>query len=496
VGNNDLIIETKNIRKTFPGVTALDNVNFKLKKGEIHALIGENGAGKSTFIKILMGVHKMDKGDIFFEGDKVNIKNPLEADKIGLAAVYQHMITAPLLTVAENIFLGRQPKKNGLIDWKKMNQDAKEILEDLNMDINPKVRLNKLSNVQRRMVVIAKAISKDAKVIIFDEPTAQLAEEETEELHDKIKMLKEKGISIIYISHHLEEVFEICDRVSVLRDGEHVGTEKVDDITEDDLIAMMVGRDVGELYYKEDIKKGKELLRVENLERDSELSDVSFSLHEGEVLGVYGLLGAGRTELVRSLFGAEPITGGKIIIEGEEVKIDNPSQAINNNIGLLPEDRHEEGVALLQSVNDNCNVVSSKFSARYGVLNKKVERETTRKNIEDLNIKTPSINQLVKNLSGGNQQKVVIAKWINANSNILLFDEPTVGIDVGAKKEIYVLMSELLKEGKGIIFVSSYIPELMEICDRIMVLSRGKMTGIVEKEDFDQEELLYLATRE
>nr|WP_282550538.1 ATP-binding cassette domain-containing protein [Halonatronomonas betaini] len=258
----------------------------------------------------------------------------------------------------------------------------------------------------------------------------------------------------------------------------------------------MVGRDVGELYYKEDIKKGKELLRVENLERDSELSDVSFSLHEGEVLGVYGLLGAGRTELVRSLFGAEPITGGKIIIEGEEVKIDNPSQAINNNIGLLPEDRHEEGVALLQSVNDNCNVVSSKFSARYGVLNKKVERETTRKNIEDLNIKTPSINQLVKNLSGGNQQKVVIAKWINANSNILLFDEPTVGIDVGAKKEIYVLMSELLKEGKGIIFVSSYIPELMEICDRIMVLSRGKMTGIVEKEDFDQEELLYLATRE
>ncbi len=496
--NNEYRITMENISKTFPGVKALDNVSLKVKAGEVHGLVGENGAGKSTLIKILMGAHKKDpgSGDIKIEGKKVNINNPLQAIEHGMAAVYQHMKIAPELTVAENIFLGRQPRNNGIINWKKMNEMAREVLEEVNMEnIDPRVELRSLSNVNKRMVAIAKALSQDVNIIIFDEPTAQLAEEETEELHRHIKDLKDKDISIIYISHRLDEVFNICDRVSVLRDGKLVMTDRVENLTENDLITHMVGREVGDLYYKEEIEFGDVVLEVEDLEVESKIENVSFQLREGEVLGVFGLVGAGRTEMVKSLFGVHSADSGLIKINGKEVKINSPLQAIKSGMAFIPEDRHTEGVALTQDIVDNSNLVRSLLQANYGLLNAREEQKIAEENVEDLDIRTPSIFQKLRYLSGGNQQKVVVAKWINANSKIILMDEPTVGIDVGAKKEIYKLMAELLKQGKAIIFISSYIPELLGICDKIMTLSEGRMTSVMKTSEATQEELLYYATR-
>lgn len=496
--DGDYRITMENINKTFPGVKALDNVSLNVKAGEVHGLVGENGAGKSTLIKILMGAYTKDpdSGDIKIKGEKVDIDHPLQALEYGMAAVYQHMKIAPELSVAENIFLGRQPRSRGLIKWNEMNERAGEILEELNMgQIDPRQKLRELSNVKKRMVAIAKAISQDVDIIIFDEPTAQLAEEETEQLHEHIRELSERDISVIYISHRLDEVFEICDRVSVLRDGRLVITKNIDDLTEDDLIEHMVGREVGDLYYKEDIEFGDVILEVEDLKREPDVADVNFELREGEVLGIFGLVGSGRTELVKTLFGVHEKDEGKIIINGEEVDIKSPFKAIDEGMAFIPEDRHSEGVALTQTVSDNCNLVRSLLQSNYGILNRSEEEKIARENVEDLDIRTPSIFQKLRYLSGGNQQKVVVAKWINANSEIILMDEPTVGIDVGAKKEIYKLMAELLKQGKAIIFISSYIPELLGICDKIITLSDGRMTGIKQAEEATQEDLLYLATR-
>lgn len=490
-------VEMNQITKTFPGVKALDQVDFKVKKGEIHGLVGENGAGKSTLLKILMGVHQKDSesGDILLNGETANINNPIMAEKYGLAAVYQHMMLAPKLSVAENIFLGEHPTKNGIVNWDYMYKETRKHLDSLNLtEINPKSRLDSLTNVQQEMVAIAKAVSHDANILIFDEPTALLAEKETEELHKTMLELKEKGVSIIYVNHRLDEVFEVCDRVTVLRDGEYVGTREISEVTEDDLITMMVGREIGDLYYKEDIEKGEKILEVTNLNSGKKVIDASFELHKGEVLGFFGLIGAGRTELLRTVFGADKIDSGKIKINQKEVKINKPVDSINAGIGLIPEDRQKQGLALPLSVQDNCSLVSSMYSSNLGILDKKSEEEETRKNVEELNIKTPSIKQKVKFLSGGNQQKVVIAKWLNVDASILFFDESTVGIDVGAKKEIYKLMAELLKENKAIIFISSYLPELLGVCDRIAVISEGKITGILDREEATEEKLLQLAT--
>jgi len=495
--NEEYAVEMENITKTFPGVKALDQVDFKVKKGEIHGLVGENGAGKSTLLKILMGVHKKDSGsgDILLNGETANIDNPIMAEEHGLAAVYQHMMLAPQLSVAENIFLGQQPTKKGIVDWSYMFKKTRELLDSLNLsEINSRARLDSLTNVQQEMVAITKAVSRDANILIFDEPTALLAEEETEELHKKMVGLKEQGVSIIYVNHRLDEVFEVCDRVTVLRDGEYVGTKEISEVSEDDLITMMVGREIGDLYYKEDIEKGETILEVNNLNSGKNVNDASFELHKGEVLGFFGLIGAGRTELLRTIFGVDKIDSGEIKIKQQEVKIKKPIDSIKAGIGLIPEDRQKQGLALPLSVQDNCTLVSSMYSSTLGFLDKKTEKKETEKSIEDLNIKTPSINQKVKFLSGGNQQKVVIAKWLNVDASILFFDESTVGIDVGAKKEIYKLMAKLLKDDKAIIFISSYLPELLGVCDRIAVISEGEITGILDREEATEEKLLQLAT--
>ena len=497
MSNQDYAVEMNQISKTFPGVKALDQVNFKVKKGEIHGLVGENGAGKSTLLKILMGVYQKDSesGDILLNGKIVNINNPIMAEDHGLAAVYQHMMLAPKLTVAENIFLGQQPTKRGIVDWDYMFKKTRELLDSLNLlEINPRDQLDSLTNVQQEMVAITKSISRDANIMIFDEPTALLAEEETEELHKKMIDLKEQGVSIIYVNHRLDEVFEVCDRVTVLRDGEYVGTKEISEVSEDYLITMMVGREIGDLYYKEDIEKGEKVLEVNNLNSGKNVKDASFELHKGEVLGFFGLIGAGRTELLRTIFGVDKIDSGEIKINQQEVKIRKPIDSIKAGVGLIPEDRQKQGLALPLSVQDNCTLVSSMYSSRLGVLDKTTEQKQTRKNVKDLNIKTPSIKQKVQFLSGGNQQKVVIAKWLNVDASILFFDESTVGIDIGAKKEIYKLMSKLLKDDKAIIFISSYLPELLGVCDRIAVISEGKITGILDKEEATEEKLLQLAT--
>lgn len=497
---SEYAVEMKGISKTFPGVKALDKVDFRVKPGEIHGLVGENGAGKSTLLKILMGALEKDaeSGPIFLNGNKVTIKNPIEAENYGLAAVYQHMMLAPELPVAENIFLGNQPSKTaGVVNWNYMYTVTEDLLSDLDVTgVNPKEPLRELSNVEKKMVAIAKALKQDANILILDEPTAILSEEETEKLHDTILDLKDQDVSVIYVNHRLDEVRKVCDRVTILRNGKRVGVREVATLTEDEMISLMVGEDIGELYYKEDLEKGEPLLEVKNLKSGDRVKEASFTLHERETFGIYGLVGAGRTELLRVLFGADPADSGKIKAQGKRATIEHPNDAIKKDMGLVPEDRHNEGLALPLNVRENCNLVSSRESSTLGVLNKSREKDVTARNIKDLNIKTPSQEQKLSQLSGGNQQKVVIAKWLNIEANILLFDEATVGIDIGAKKEIYELMARLLKEDKGIIFVSSYLDELMGVCDRIGVISNGRMTGIVDAKDTSQEELLRLATKQ
>ncbi|NLM53751.1 MAG: sugar ABC transporter ATP-binding protein [Firmicutes bacterium] len=493
---SEYAVVMENISKTFPGVKALDRVTFRLKKGEIHALLGENGAGKSTLIKILMGVYQKDRdsGRILLDGQEVQIDSPIKAEQLGLSAVYQHIMLARHLSVAENIFLGQQPKRRGMIDWKKMYEDAEAVLQEFSLQVNPRTLVRDLTPVQQEMVAIAKALARRAKVLVLDEPTAQLAEEETDQLHRTMRELKKAGISIIYISHRLDEIFKVCDVATVLRDGQYIGTKPVSELTEGEIIRMMVGRSIDDLYYKEEIKIGREILRVKNLTRHPVVKNASFSLHEGEVLGVFGLVGSGRTELVRCIFGADTPDSGEIEIEGRPVKIQSPTAAIENKVALIPEDRQQQGLALPLTLGDNCNLISGRQVSRYGFRNLRHERDTARRNVEDLRIRTPGINQKVKFLSGGNQQKVVISKWLNVDSKVLIFDEPTVGIDVGAKTEIYRIMADLLKQGKGIIFISSYLPELLGICDRIMVIAEGEVTGILRREEATQEKLLALAS--
>ena len=493
---SEYAVVMENISKTFPGVKALDRVTFRLKKGEIHALLGENGAGKSTLIKILMGVYQKDRdsGRILLDGQEVQIDSPIKAEQLGLSAVYQHIMLARHLSVAENIFLGQQPKRRGMIDWKKMYEDAEAVLQEFSLQVNPRTLVRDLTPVQQEMVAIAKALARRAKVLVLDEPTAQLAEEETDQLHRTMRELKKAGISILFISHRLDEIFKVCDVATVLRDGQYIGTKPVSELTESEIIRMMVGRSIDDLYYKEEIKIGREILRVKNLTRHPVVKNASFSLHEGEVLGVFGLVGSGRTELVRCIFGADTPDSGEIEIEGRPVKIQSPTAAIENKVALIPEDRQQQGLALPLTLGDNCNLISGRQVSRYGFRNLRHERDTARRNVEDLRIRTPGINQKVKFLSGGNQQKVVISKWLNVDSKVLIFDEPTVGIDVGAKTEIYRIMADLLKQGKGIIFISSYLPELLGICDRIMVIAEGEVTGILRREEATQEKLLALAS--
>lgn len=495
-----ILVKLEKISKIFPGVKALEDVDFDVRAGEVHALMGENGAGKSTLIKAMMGVHEPTSGKITVEGQEVQIRTPQQAKKLGLGAVYQDITLAPHLSVAENFFLGDLPKKNGLVDWKKINKVTRDTLKDLDINVDPKKRIKDLPIAQQEMVTIAKIVHEKAKVIVFDEPTALLANEEVELLFKLINRLRDSGCGIIYISHRIEEIFELGDRVTVLKDGKHVDTINVSDTDKDELVRMMVGRNVGDMYSIKHFEPKEVVLEVKELTQSGSYEDISFELKRGEILGMFGLVGSGRTEIMRAVFGADPYEKGEVTVLGKKVHNKTPKQGINSGIALLPEDRKTQGLSMGLSVELNTNLASYSKIAKAGFINVHKEKERAEHYKEQIRIKTPSIKQKVKNLSGGNQQKVVIAKWLCADSEIFIFDECTVGVDVGAKVEIYRLFEELLAQGKAIILISSYLPEVMGLADRLMVISEGKQMAIIDREEFmvdgsmDEERILRLAS--
>ncbi|HHT79157.1 MAG TPA: sugar ABC transporter ATP-binding protein [Actinobacteria bacterium] len=482
------------ITKQFPGVLALDNVSIDLKKGEVLGILGENGAGKSTLIKILAGNYIKDDGEIFIDGQKFEINNPGEAMASGIRVIYQELNTLNNLTVAENIFIGEQLVKTGLkiVDWKSMVKKSKIILESLNVDLNPKAVMEDLSVSEKQVVEIAKALSKEAKILVMDEPTAALSEDDTKSLFRIIGTLKEKGVSIIYISHRLKEIFEITDRVTVLRDGKKVKTLVTGETNANELVSLMVGRDIKEMYPKREVPITEVVMEVKGMNAEG-LKDISFELRKGEILGIFGLLGSGRTSLVKALFGANPIISGEIFIKGEKVSMKSPRKARDNKIGLVPLDRKIEGLALALGVKENITLANINELGKSFLINKRIEARKAEKWVNDLNIKTPGIDTEVNSLSGGNQQKVVLARWLESGSEVIILNEPTRGIDVGAKIEIYKLMQDLCEKGAAIIMVSSELPEILSIADRILVMSKGRFTEEYSKKEATEEKLLSAA---
>ena len=492
----EVILTMKGIDKSFPGVHALDHVDLEVRKGEVHALMGENGAGKSTLMKVLTGIYSKDSGTITYEGREVEFHNPREAQEAGIVIVHQELNMMNHLTVAQNIFIGREFMKGKLIDDAKMNAEAKKLFQQLGIDINPAEKMGNLTVGKQQMCEIAKAISHEAKVIIFDEPSAALTEAEIDELFKIIRDLRAKQLGIVYISHRMDEIKVITDRVTVMRDGGYVGTLITEQCTKDDIINMMVGR----VIY-EDPKTASTVppdapvvLKVEHLNAGKMVKDVSFELHKGEILGFSGLMGAGRTETARALFGADPKESGDIYINGTKVDIKSPQDAVRHGIGYLSEDRKRYGIVVGKTVAENSTMANLKDFLSGLFIDKKKENETTQKYVDRLKTKTPSIDQLVVNLSGGNQQKVVLAKWLVRNCDILIFDEPTRGIDVGAKSEIYHLMNELAAEGKSIIMISSEMTEILRMSDRIVVMCEGRKTAEIDIAEATQENIMHAAT--
>ena len=493
----DLILSMKGITKSFSGVAALKNAALDLKAGEVVALMGENGAGKSTLMKILTGIYSKDSGEIQYMGQEVCFKGPAESEEAGISIVHQELNMMNDLTVAQNLFIGREEMNGFLIDDKKMNEKARELFKVLKIDINPAEKIGNLTVGKQQMVEIAKAISSKAKVIIFDEPTAALTDSEIEELFKVIRDLKKQGTGMVYISHRMDEINVISDRVTVMRDGEYVGTLITKECSKDDIIKLMVGRAIfGEPKTASNVAKDAPVvLKCENLNRGKAVKDVSFELRKGEILGFSGLMGAGRTEVARLIFGADKKDSGKIFINGKEVTINTPEDAVAHGIGYLSEDRKRYGLIVDKSVEEN-TVISSLNDFVKGIfIDKAKSKEVSKKYVESLKTKTPSVSQLVKKLSGGNQQKVVIAKWLVRNSDILIFDEPTRGIDVGAKSEIYALMEKLAKEGKSIIMISSELPEVLRMSDRVIVMCEGRITGILDIAEANQEVIMQSATK-
>jgi ribose transport system ATP-binding protein len=489
------VLEMKNITKTFPGVKALDKVNFSLKKGEVHALLGENGAGKSTLMKVLNGIHQRDEGEIILRGKSVEFNDTKEAQNAGLAIIHQELELIPHLNVAENIFLGREEKKGVFIDYKKLYQNTEDVLNMLGVNIDPKSKIKDLNIGSQQMVEIAKAVSQDAEILVMDEPTSSLTNQEIEILFKLIERLKNQEIAIVYISHRLEEVFEICDRVTVLRDGEFVGEVETVDTDEDELINMMVGRTIEDRFPKMEFNPGEEILKIENLSVPDEIINASFSLRKGEILGVAGLMGSGRTELAKSIFGVFKTKTGEIYYKGKKLEINSPADAINNGIYYLSEDRKDEGLILGLSVANNISISVLKQMLKANTfINSASEKELAQKYINDLNIKTPSENQLVKNLSGGNQQKVVISKLLSTKPEVVILDEPTRGIDVGAKREIYNLMQELIDKEVAVILISSELPEVLNLSNRVIVMHEKEIMGELDAAEADQEAVMKLAT--
>ena len=490
------LLTMKNIKKSFSGVAALKNAELELNKGEVVALMGENGAGKSTLMKILTGIYSKDEGTVTFEGKEVEYKSVSESEEAGIAIVHQELNMMNDLTVAQNLFIGKERKKGIFIDDAKMAGDAKELFKKLNVDINPNIKIGNLTVGKQQMVEIAKAISTNAKVIVFDEPTAALTDSEIEELFKVINDLRAKGTGIIYISHRMDEINVISDRVIVMRDGEYVGTLVTKECTKDDIIKMMVGRTVFmEPKTKSDVGADAEVvLKCENLNRGKHVKDVSFELRKGEILGFSGLMGAGRTEVARLIFGADPMDSGKIFIHGKEVSIKSTKDAVNAGIGYLSEDRKRFGLLVDKSVEENTCLSSLEKFTKGLFIDGAKSKTVSEKYVKELKTKTPSVSQIIKKLSGGNQQKVVIAKWLVKDSEILIFDEPTRGIDVGAKSEIYDLMERLVKEGKSIIMISSELPEVLRMSDRVVVMCEGRITGCLDISEASQEGIMTCAT--
>lgn len=491
------IVKMTGIKKRFPGVQALDGVDLTIYPGEIHALLGENGAGKSVLLKILLGAIQKDAGEIVFDGKPVAINDPLAACDLGIGAVYQDLKLAMSLSVAENIGIGRLPNRFGIVDKRAMRENARRILDELNLDIDVNEKLSDLIVAKKQMVSIAKALSTNVRVLVLDEPTAMLTNEETQTLFKAVRALKEKGVAVIYVSHRLEEIFEICDRVTILRDGKKIGDYDVKGMTSHEMVVKMAGREVKDVYKNDGDKRAdtdaKEVLVCEHLTSGHAFKDVSFSVRQGEIVGFFGLVGAGRTEVMRAIFGADKYESGRIVVNGRELSGHSVSTAISRGIGLVPEDRPKQGVALNLSIKSNVNMTNYGAVSRLGVVSREKESAVAKKYIDLLKVKTPGSEQLVRNLSGGNQQKVAIAKWLNKNPRLLIFDEPTIGVDVSTKFEIYDLLKDLAASGVAIVFISSYMPELIGVCDRIIVMSNGRITANVMKEDFDENRILEYA---
>lgn len=488
------IIKMVNISKAFPGVQALDSVSLTVRAGEVHGLVGENGAGKSTLIKILMGAYANDGGDIYVDGKKVDLKSPIHAKELGLGAVYQDVNLARHLSVGENFFMGKLPTRGRFIDWNKVHSQTRSICEELGVHVNPRALIKDLTVAQQEMITIAKVVHGNARLIVFDEPTALLANEETQELFDLIRKLRDGGVGVIYISHRLEEIFTICDSVTVLKDGKFVRCMPVAETTQDQLVTLMVGRKMEDMYNISRTQPGETVLEVRRLTRAGRFQDISFDLRKGEILGFFGLVGSGRTDVMKCLFGAEKYDAGEIALHNSRFVPSSPADAIKKGIGLLPEDRKQEGLATILPVMQNINMGAYVPISRQGFISLPKERAVADRYVKSLNIKTPSIRQKVNLLSGGNQQKVVIGRWLNQGSQIFIFDEPTVGVDVGAKAEIYKLFEDLVRRGNSIIIVSSYLPEVMGLADRIVVLREGRQMGIVCQDQFNDELILKYAT--
>ncbi|MCM8712087.1 sugar ABC transporter ATP-binding protein [Clostridium sp. SYSU_GA19001] len=493
---DNVILRMENIHKRFPGVYALCGVNFELRYGEVHALLGENGAGKSTLIKVLAGIHPVDEGSIYIKGEKRNIDSVKASQANGISVIHQELCLVPHMTVSENIFLGREKLKGKFkaVDKIGQNRKAQEILNSLGLEIKATDMVAKLSVAQQQMVEIAKALSVDSEIIVMDEPTSSLSEKEVDMLFKTIDNLKKRNIAIIYISHRMEELYQITDRITVMRDGKYIGTRETKDVTMDELISMMVGRELKDLYIRNFHELGEKVFEVKNLSRDNVLNNISFSLNKGEILGIAGLVGAGRTELARAIFGVDSFKSGKVIIEGKEVTINSPQDAMNNGIVLVPESRKEQGLILIKSVGYNITLcVLNEFMKTFSN-DKHKEESIISDYINKLSIKTPSSKQLVGNLSGGNQQKIVIAKWLATKPKVLILDEPTRGVDVVAKAEIYSIIDMLSNQGVSIIMISSDLPEVTNMSDRVMVMCRGEIAGILERKDITQERIMKLAT--
>ena len=486
--NIENILKLTKINKSFPGVKALSDVNLTVRKGEVHALVGENGAGKSTLMKIISGAYTKDSGTVWFGGREVESTTPKQSEMMGISIIYQELNLIERISVAENVFIDRYPMKCGMVQWKEMYRDAQALFDEYELKINAKSLVRSLTMAQKQMVEIIKAVSINAKIIIMDEPTSSLSGKETESLFKIIRKLKSRGVAIVFITHRLDEIFEICDRMTVLRDGCYIGERNICDITKDEMIAMMIGRELTQQYPERSNPIGEVTLEVKDIvDHNARVKGISFQARRGEVLGFYGLVGAGRTETMRMIFGVDPVVSGEIYINGEKRNIRSPRDAIAAGMGFVTENRRDEGLFLRSSIRTNTVMVALPKILKHGFISYKEEARVAQEYVDRLHTATPSIDQKTMFLSGGNQQKVVLAKWLYSDSDIIIFDEPTRGIDVGARREIYEIINDLVENGKTVVVISSDMEEIMGVSDRILVMYEGTIVGEIRKEDFTQD---------